>query len=168
MKPKGDLNQKREGESTKIAANDAVPSRTVLLVELLLDELGDVLLHRVPLDSLQQQTLPLSRKKQSSKRAKKERIIKHQEGAVDGLPLHVVPHIGALDGDFLGLAGDDDGLAVVGGGPAPAPPALLRHLLLGRRSPHSADLTHSIIIVATNKRRRGGVDALSLFVDMPL
>lgn len=81
--------------------------------------------------------------------------MKYQEGAVDGLPLHVVPHIGALDGDFLGLAGDDDGLAVVGGDPAPSPPALLRHLLRGRPSPLTTSLTHSLNNSRSHKPRTG-------------
>ena len=56
---------------TEVAAHDAVPSGVVLLVELLLDEGGDILLDVELLESLR--------------------------GDVDGVLLHVLGHISVLD-----------------------------------------------------------------------
>jgi len=55
----------------EVAAHDAVPGGVVLLVELLLDEGGDVLLDVVLLEGLR--------------------------GAVDSVLLHVLCHVGILD-----------------------------------------------------------------------
>ena len=55
----------------EVPADDAVPGRVVLLVELLLDEGGDVLLNVVLLEGL--------------------------GGAVDGVLLHVLGHVRVLD-----------------------------------------------------------------------
>ena len=58
----------------EVAAHDAVPGGVVLLVELLLDEGGDVLLDVEALEGLR--------------------------GDVDGILLHVLGHIGVLDDGF--------------------------------------------------------------------
>lgn len=76
---------------TEVATDDAVPSGAVLLVELLLDMLRDVLLHTV--------------------------LLERGDGDVDGLLLHVVLHVGALDDDLAaGGGGGRGGLPVVGAG----------------------------------------------------
>jgi hypothetical protein len=46
------VSRKWDESITKVAADDAVPGRAVVLVELLLDVLGDVLLHGVLLERL--------------------------------------------------------------------------------------------------------------------
>jgi len=68
----------------EVAANDAVPGRVVLFVELLLDESGDVLLDVVLLESL--------------------------GSAVDGVLLHVLGHVGILDHGLAVSHGGSTGL----------------------------------------------------------
>ena len=75
----GDLSQVEVDEvlglvrhvAAEVAADDAVPGRVVLLVELLLDEGGDVLLDVELLES--------------------------RRRALDGIGLHVLRHVGVLD-----------------------------------------------------------------------
>lgn len=93
----------------EVAADDAVPGRAVVLVELLLDVLRDVLLHGV--------------------------LLERDAGDVEGLLAHLLLHVGALELDLVPRGGGGarrrgargGRLAVdVGGGPqrraAPAAP----------------------------------------------
>jgi len=63
--------------AAEVSADDAVPSGVVLLVELLLDEGGDVLLDVVLLHGL--------------------------GGHVDGVLLHVLGHVRVFDDSFAGV-----------------------------------------------------------------
>lgn len=61
---------------TEIATNNAMPSGSMLLIELLLDILRHMFLYTV--------------------------LLKRGEGEIYGLLLQLVLHVGALDDDFLG------------------------------------------------------------------
>lgn len=107
----GERERKR---STEVAADDAVPGRAVVLVELLLNVLHDILLHGVLLECLvnkeKQKTIsnrnPPNREQSESGRMELRggrwgESSRYDAVDVEGLLAHLLLHVGALDLDLV-------------------------------------------------------------------
>lgn len=120
---------------TEIAADNTVPSRSMLLIELLLYPLSHILLYTVPLKSLQIQTQPINTKAKTPVTSKSKRET-YCNSDFDCLFLHFLLHVGALDDQPLprgshrdcGFPVFDSGLQVDNGAAGDASLCVFTHL----------------------------------------